>query len=707
VRIAIEQARHEHQDRTIEQRLASLIDVLQPLNQVRELLHVILIRLQVHRLEFRDVAVVREVEVQRAVTAFQEFEVHLRQVVIQHARRDARLVHLERKHDQIHHQLHVIRNVLRNLVRRTRHVGLRQGRPPAFNPFLLRRGIDARLDRPHRLQILVQLLAISAADLRTQIVCLLQHRVENAAIQLAQNNKAELTKALGRPPTDAELYLAHQQGAEGASGLLSNPNAPASSIVGAKAVLSNGGNLNMTAGQFANLWLNKYNGTSVGSSGGGLNPGGYTEGTPSAGGVAPANAGTNAVGGIQPEGQGGLSGWASNPDNRNLLLSVLSGLGGMAGSNSRYLGAAMLQGLGAGANTYAGLQKQAADIGQTHARTVTEQQQANLTAAATKQTEAETTKTGVATSAQRYEKTYLPTGIMIRDVTKPNEVPKIIQYGQIDPTTGQIAMKDENMPVGTTTGEAKSGADAGTSVPRANVNEQGLPSPQVPAQIPMTYLQFTPDGQKIAAEEGSSAIATARAQSTSAQQTNQQLADMAHSLAQLPQSGMLAPGSGFGSRLDVAKTINTAAQAMNLGAPFDENAIANGEDLNKQTTRLGFALSRSLGSQEAAGITTRAIESVPGGANSPAGAQRIISSLKAANQRQIDYYNFAQQWVAKTGGAITGMDAAFNKAAPPELYALSAFVPAQAMASLRADPKLAADFDRKYGAGYSKYVLGQ
>lgn len=54
---------------------------------------------------------------------------------------------------------------------------------------------------------------------------------------------------------------------------------------------------------------------------------------------------------------------------KNALLSILSGIGTMASSPSRYLGAAALQGLGGFANTYAGLQKQAADIGSTQAGT--------------------------------------------------------------------------------------------------------------------------------------------------------------------------------------------------------------------------------------------------------------------------------------------------------------------------------------------------
>ena len=78
----------------------------------------------------------------------------------------------------------------------------------------------------------------------------------------AAANAAYLAPRLGRPPTDAELYLAHQQGPVGAAALLMNPNAPAASIVGERAVLANGGRPGMTAGQYAAMWTHKFNGTS-------------------------------------------------------------------------------------------------------------------------------------------------------------------------------------------------------------------------------------------------------------------------------------------------------------------------------------------------------------------------------------------------------------------------------------------------------------
>lgn len=99
---------------------------------------------------------------------------------------------------------------------------------------------------------------------------------------LTKSNFNVLKKALGREPTQGELYLAHQQGAGGAVALLSNPNASATEVVGYDAVINNGGTAGMSAGDFASLWTNKFGGGSatgggsfLGNLGAMLNPGTY------------------------------------------------------------------------------------------------------------------------------------------------------------------------------------------------------------------------------------------------------------------------------------------------------------------------------------------------------------------------------------------------------------------------------------------------
>ena len=92
----------------------------------------------------------------------------------------------------------------------------------------------------------------------------------DAAARLATDNARVLRQRLGRDPTPGELYLAHQQGAGGASALLGNPDRPALDVLtqvyggnAAKAraaLVNNGGDPSMTAGQFAQKWIGKFGG---------------------------------------------------------------------------------------------------------------------------------------------------------------------------------------------------------------------------------------------------------------------------------------------------------------------------------------------------------------------------------------------------------------------------------------------------------------
>ena len=89
----------------------------------------------------------------------------------------------------------------------------------------------------------------------------------DAAARMAATNIKSLRKTLGREPTTGELYLAHQQGLGGARALLANPNESALTALtrvygGNKnramaALVQNGGNVSMTAGEFAGKWTSK------------------------------------------------------------------------------------------------------------------------------------------------------------------------------------------------------------------------------------------------------------------------------------------------------------------------------------------------------------------------------------------------------------------------------------------------------------------
>lgn len=86
----------------------------------------------------------------------------------------------------------------------------------------------------------------------------------DATARFTLDNAKVLRNALGREPTQGELYLAHQQGAGSAVKLLANPDARAFDVVPPKNVMSNlpgglrGQARDMTAGQFASLWTGRF-----------------------------------------------------------------------------------------------------------------------------------------------------------------------------------------------------------------------------------------------------------------------------------------------------------------------------------------------------------------------------------------------------------------------------------------------------------------
>jgi hypothetical protein len=82
-------------------------------------------------------------------------------------------------------------------------------------------------------------------------------QASDAASRLTASNEKSLTKSLGRTPTDGEMYLAHQQGAVGASKILANPGSTMGALGLGDAATGNGGSPNTLARDFASKWVGK------------------------------------------------------------------------------------------------------------------------------------------------------------------------------------------------------------------------------------------------------------------------------------------------------------------------------------------------------------------------------------------------------------------------------------------------------------------
>jgi len=79
-----------------------------------------------------------------------------------------------------------------------------------------------------------------------------------AVKKFTEDNYKTLRDKLGRDPSHGELYLAHQQGADGAVKILSQKDQRAVDVLGKEEVLNNGGNENITAEEFARKWTSKF-----------------------------------------------------------------------------------------------------------------------------------------------------------------------------------------------------------------------------------------------------------------------------------------------------------------------------------------------------------------------------------------------------------------------------------------------------------------
>jgi hypothetical protein len=148
----------------------------------------------------------------------------------------------------------------------------------------------------------------------------------------------------------------------------------------------------------------------------------------------------------------------------------------------------------------------------------------------------------------------------------------------------------------------------------------------------------------------------ARESYTGAQQTQKTLAEMEDSFRALNKTGWSSTGVGAQTRLAMAKAFNSLWQTLGVKGedlPFDPKTIASWEDLEKNSTRLGFALARTLGAREAMQIVQGAIKANPGDANTPVGARMVLNSIRQNAERDNDCFEFATHFAQAHGGADT------------------------------------------------------
>lgn len=176
-------------------------------------------------------------------------------------------------------------------------------------------------------------------------------------------------------------------------------------------------------------------------------------------------------------------------------------------------------------------------------------------------------------------------------------------------------------------------------------------------------------------------------------------ADVMNKAGNVYQTGPYAP-----QRLALMGAINDAGRTLNLGQPFDLNAISSAEEMRKATTTAGFELSSHYEghARQAAATIMNATSAVPGMSNSPQGVRLVSNGINEGAQSAKDMheyniarfsgqdpYGIAPGSVGARGGAgLESSEADFVKAFPASMYANRAISTVQPFA-VKTDADLA------------------
>lgn len=407
--------------------------------------------------------------------------------------------------------------------------------------------------------------------------------------------------------------------------------------------------------------------------------------------------------GTAPEGLGEKAGDFATSE--RFLVPLLTGLGAMASSGSRYLAPSVLQGLGAGAKAYM-------EVPKVQAETAKLAEEAKVQAQEALAKKALTGKIGVETqrlASELYEKQWIPNvGWVVYDKSKPYATPRRITDAEGN-ALGAIAPKDVETKPGTLQPEpTKQEPTVGSALDW----KPTLTAPagtKIPGALNIALSGDLPKQQEAAKKE----IEGLRTRAQSAYDQQYRLDEMEKQFRNLPERGILQPGAYAGMRTQLAKDVNTAVTALGGTPLFDPSNVGAAEQLGKDTTRLGFDVSKALG-REPGFIVQSAVAANPGMENTPIGFERITAGLKEATKYEQDRLAFYEDYAARFG-TIVGADKLFRELNPPQAYARRAVlstIDKEDMTYLRSVPKEKilqneAEIDRKYGKGITKLLLGE
>ena len=375
--------------------------------------------------------------------------------------------------------------------------------------------------------------------------------------------------------------------------------------------------------------------------------------------AAPAGADGNGQQGFQtPDSETPKKSLGDTLMSEQFLVPLLSGLGTMAGSNSRYLGAAILQGIGGGAKAYEDVQSNIANRGLTGAQT--SQQQAITRGEDISNLQKSLQQTPTGNILWLSDGTPMEASEYIRRQKAGEKLPKVIGMAgnkMVNPEVGQATTDGTKtaLPVLTPPVEQPTYGYSDISKKYAQNEpstalEGGIQSSNLLKQGE-TYRQMV-TANALDAKENAQSIAAGAAN----------LAAVAGDKSLLGQSG-----AAYDTRSQIASIGNTVARMLT----GENNYFGHGETQAQIATkidRLRAAASASQDGQRALGAISLLESANANASQNPDAFGELEAKMLTQNQRSIDQARHLDKYGRESGQRYSNASTAFEAEMPVAQY---------------------------------------
>ena len=331
--------------------------------------------------------------------------------------------------------------------------------------------------------------------------------------------------------------------------------------------------------------------------------------------------------------------------NKQYILPILQGLGAMAGSKSRYLGSAILEGLGAGAKAYGDVEAQQAGIKQTEAGTTGTQAQTQAVLAAISKGAGIPRADGTIAAYRVYingRPTTVSASEFIRALqagTPYETAPPVGPYGGTSKGAPEVEQGSSSFLPPQIPAEQNK---MHLLQPGVSIDEQAFANAKRDAGSPTMTME---QSRKIKSDIDNAASAAANNRGT--------VNELANNTANLISQGVSGTGSLAAPRSQVLNAANTIYKLV-TGTSLPEGYDGSDLQINRKIASYLAGLQTSSVNQNNANAFMSALEGAPNANLPPRALAAITSLIMVQNDRPQGLQKFADTYGEASAGNFSG-----------------------------------------------------